>query len=162
MEQRDLDYVIEAHRDFPTRGFKAFRKWDQKTPYHTHPIWCAAMLATETTLDESVRKVGSQVLLYHDVLEDTTRGLPPWLSEPVVERIDMMTYQDILEEIEKIWDCPREIRLFKLYDKVENLLSWQESSIISRERYKLYAEALRGDVFQNYGELNITKIAGVI
>jgi len=162
MEQRDIDYVIEAHRDYSARDFKAFRKWDGKTPYHIHPIWCAAMLATETTLDASVRQVGTQVLLYHDVLEDTTRELPEWLSQDVVEKIWQMTYDSMIEEMRNIWTKPKEIRLFKLYDKTSNLLDWQVSSVVKHEHYKEYTRGLCSDVEDNYGVLNITKMARLI
>ena len=102
MEQRDLDYVIGAHRDHSVKPSKAFRKWDGKTPYHIHPIWCATMLATETTLDDRTREEGVLTLLYHDILEDTTRGLPDWLNERVKHLIDMMTYDGMVEEMNEI------------------------------------------------------------
>jgi hypothetical protein len=162
MEQRDLDYVIEAHRDHSLSQKKAFRKWDGKTPYHIHPIWCATMLATETTLDDVTRDEGVLTLLYHDVLEDTTPGLPDWLSSRVIDLIGMMTYEGMAEEISQIWHKPKEARLYKLYDKVNNLLDWQRSSVIKHERYQEYTRNLCSDVERNYGELNITKIARAV
>ena len=162
MEQRDLDYIIEAHRDHSVKPSKAFRKWDGKTPYHIHPIWCATMLATETTLENRTREEGVLTLLYHDVLEDTTQGLPDWLSERVKLLIEMMTYDGMVEEMNEIWHKPNEVRLYKLYDKVNNLLDWQRSSIVKHERYQEYTRRLCEDVEANYGELNITKIARTV
>ncbi|MAG61183.1 hypothetical protein CL619_05320 [archaeon] len=162
MEQRDIDYIIKAHRDHSVRADKAFRKWDGLTPYHIHPIWCASMLATETTLDETVRHEGIQTLLYHDVLEDTELGLPNWLSGRVVGLIGSMTYSGIVEEIEKIWDQPEEVRLYKLFDKTNNLLDWQRSSVVKHERYKLYTASLCDDAQINFGKLNIVKIARAV
>ncbi|MFH1917249.1 MAG: hypothetical protein ABIJ21_08370 [Nanoarchaeota archaeon] len=80
MRQRILNYNIEAHQDHPRKPSNASRKWDGRTPYYIHPIWCATMLATETTLSEKIRLEGIHALLYHDILEDTTQSLPEWLS----------------------------------------------------------------------------------
>ena len=162
MEQQDIDYVINTHRDFARKPSKAFRKWDGKTPYHIHPIWCASMIATETTLDEPTRTEGVQVLLYHDILEDTTKELPEWLSDRVKQLIQMMTYDGMIQEMQKIWTTPKEVRLYKLYDKVNNLLDWQQSSVVKTEQYKEYTRMLMDDVLKNYGELNITRIANAI
>ena len=162
MQQRDINYVIEAHRDNSLKPSKAFRKWDGTTPYHIHPIWCATMIATETTLPANVREEGVQVLLYHDVLEDTKKELPEWLSERVVQLIGDMTYENLIEEMNEIWYKPSEVRLYKLFDKTNNLLDWQRSSIVKHERYEEFTRRLMQDVLGNYGELNITRIAGAI
>jgi hypothetical protein len=162
MQQRDLNYVIESHRDCSIKPSKAFRKWDRITPYHIHPIWCATMIATETTLDKRTREEGVLTLLYHDVLEDTTQGLPDWLIGRVIQLIDMMTYSGIIEEMSEIWHKPKEVRLYKLYDKVNNLLDWQRSSVVKHERYQDYTRKLCDDAEDNYGELNITKFARAV
>ena len=55
-----------------------------------------------------------------------------------------------------------EIRLLKLYDKTSNLMDgiWMDEE--KRERYVEYTSRLCQDVEQNYGELNITRIARAI
>ncbi|MBU1643927.1 MAG: hypothetical protein KKA62_04410 [Nanoarchaeota archaeon] len=164
MQQRDLDYVIEAHRDRSVKPSKAFRKWDGKTSYHIHPIWCATMITTETSLPEEIREDGVQVLLYHDVLEDTHRNLPDWLSYRVKTLIGEMTFQGgSSQEMQEIWEKSPEVRLYKLYDKVSNLLDNSWMNYEKRRTYSDYTKRLCQDVEQNYGELNITKIArGVV
>ncbi len=163
MEQRDVDYIIMAHRDYPTTGHKAFRKWDGKTPYYTHPLWCASMIATETRLEEEIRNVGCKVLLYHDVLEDTTLLLPDWLSVEVQQLIHEMTYPGgFSQEIEQIWHKSNQVKLYKLYDKVSNLLDGSWMSEGKRGEYQRYTQALKLDVESSYGMLNITRIAGCV
>jgi len=159
MEQKDLDYVIEAHRDFSKSNSKAYRKWDAKTPYYTHPIWCASMIASETSLSETVRNEGIQALLYHDVLEDTNLPLPDWLSKRVVDLVAEMTfYNGSSQEMQEIWDKSKEVRLYKLYDKVSNLLDGCWMSEEKRRKYEEYTKRLCEDVEENYGQLNIIKI----
>ena len=51
----------------------------------------ATTILTETTLDQQLRFDGSQVLLYHDLLEDTTRQLPDWLFPHVKNLIEQMS-----------------------------------------------------------------------
>jgi len=159
MEQKDINYIIEAHRDYSKKDSKAYRKWDGETPYHIHPIWCATTLATETSLANKIRQEGTQALLYHDVLEDTKRPLPDWLSERVTQLIEQMTFHGgSTQEMQEIWNKPQEIRLYKLYDKVSNLLdgSWMNKE--KKRTYKTYTKRLCADVERNYGILNITKL----
>ncbi len=160
MKEEDLSYIRKAHQEHPKKANKAYRKWDGKTPYYTHPLWCATTILTETSLDETTRNEGAQVLLYHDLLEDTTFDLPSTLEERVRELIKEMTFAGgSVEEMQKIWERPAVIRLYKLYDKVSNLLdgSWMPEQ--KRQRYETYTQALCKDVERNYGTLNITKIA---
>jgi len=162
MKLKDLQNVVMAHTDMPTKPSKAVRKWDGRTPYYIHPIWCAATLATETTLDEITREEGVQALLYHDILEDTTT-LPEELSERVKYLVREMTFEGGSEqEMEGIWEKPTEIKLLKLYDKVSNLLDgiWMDTE--KRKTYMEYTKRLCKEVEQNYGELNITRIARAI
>ena len=160
MQQKDIDYVIQAHQDYPRKPSKAYRKWDQKTPYFMHPLWCASTISTETTLDAKIREEGILTLLYHDILEDTTRALPHWLSKEVQQSILNMTFQGgMSQEIRDIWNKEPKIRLYKLFDKVSNLLdgSWMDAE--KRRVYGEYTQQLRQDVEQHYGILNITRIA---
>jgi hypothetical protein len=159
MEQRDLTYIIEAHTNHPRKQSKAFRKWDGKTPYYIHPVWCATMILTETTLPENTRQEGAQALLYHDLLEDTDKPLPDWLSDRVKGIIQDMTFPGgSAQEMQEIWTKPQVVRLYKLYDKISNLLDAYWMSEAKLAEYKVYTSKLRQDVLERYGSLNITKI----
>jgi len=161
--QHHLRYVINAHASYPKKPINAFRLWDQQTPYSIHPLWCAMTIATETTLPEKIRKDGMITLLYHDILEDTTKKLPLGLNQNVCHLIRDMTFSGgINEEIKKIWHKSKEVRLLKLYDKVSNLLDgiWMKPD--KRTAYQQYVEQLIKDVEHNYTKLNIIRIARAI
>ena len=119
--QKLANDCISAH-NFPVKPSKAVRKWDGKTPYSVHPIWCATMILHETVLAEEIRVDGSQALLFHDVLEDTLAELPSYLSDRVKKLVQDMTFESSDVEMLKVWDKPIEVKLFKLYDKVSNLM----------------------------------------
>jgi hypothetical protein len=163
MEPRDIAYVIDAHAHYPVKPKKAFRQWDRKTPYSLHPIWCAATIETETTLPEELRRQGSQALLYHDVLEDTTQPIPPWIDTPTKELIHGMTfYGGLQEELEKVWQRSTEVILLKLYDKVSNLLdgTWMKDRAGNYEAvYHGYTWNLLEATEDYYSGLNITRMA---
>lgn len=161
--KQHIDFVIDAHASAAKTPDKMVRLWDRKTPYSIHPLWCAMTLATETTLPLKPRTEGVLVLLYHDVLEDSTMQLPADIPLHVVQSIQDMTFHEgIRQEMEEIWKKDPFIRLLKLYDKVSNLLdaSWMDADLY--ERYSRYTQKLLIDVEKNYGQLNIVKIAHAI
>lgn len=157
-----IGYSFRAHAEQPTKPSKAVRKWDGKTPYGIHPTWCAMTLLTETTLPEEIRVTGAQALLLHDVLEDTTAGLPEGTPTEVIKLVEGMTFVSSDEEMELIWTRSQEVKLLKLYDKVSNLLDGSWMSQEKRERYAAYLVALCDDVEPHYGQLNIMRIARAI
>lgn len=138
---------------------KAVRKWDGQTPYSVHPIWCAMMILHETALPEDIRVDGSQALLFHDVIEDTLAELPAYLSERVKKLVADMTFESSDEEMLKVWDKPIEVKLFKLYDKVSNLMDASWMSEQKLKRYQEYTLKLAREVETVYGKLNIIKLA---
>ena len=162
ISQKHIEYIVNAHQNHARKQSKAFRKHDGKTPYWIHPLWCATTILTETNLDEKTKNEGAIALLYHDVLEDTTQQLPQDLEERIKYLVREMTFSSSEEEMQQVWQKPKEIRLYKLYDKVNNLLdgSWMPEE--KRKKYQSYAKRLSEDVATNYGELNITKIVNSI
>ncbi|MBU3913878.1 MAG: hypothetical protein KKE50_07360 [Nanoarchaeota archaeon] len=153
-----IQCVIFAHTFCAKAVDKRFRKWDGKTPYYVHPLWCAMTLLTEEKLSEEIRRVGSQALLLHDMLEDTTAPLPEDTEAEVRRLVMDMTFDSSDEEVEKIWQKSGEVKLFKLYDKVSNFLDagWMDSGRV--EKYFDYTSRLLNFVAGSYGELNIVLI----
>ncbi|MFA5302934.1 MAG: hypothetical protein WC393_00155 [Candidatus Nanoarchaeia archaeon] len=150
--------IMKAHKDYAKKPSKACRKWDGKTEYSIHPIWCAMTIAAETSLDELTRTEGITALLYHDVLEDT--NYKPNLEERIDYLVKEMTFEGgSKQEMQEIWNKPKEVRLYKIYDKVSNLMDGSWMSEEKRKDYENYLNKLIIDVEQNYGELNITKMA---
>jgi (p)ppGpp synthase/HD superfamily hydrolase len=156
---RLVGFIFAAHGDHPTKPSKAVRKWDGQTPYAVHPLWCATMLLAEPTLSEDLRVRGSEALLLHDVLEDTTEGLPAGTSEEVAGLVRDMTFASSDVEMVEVWSKSDEVKLLKLYDKVSNLLDGSWMSAGKRQKYTAYTLKLADQVEPVYGQLNITRIA---
>lgn len=155
-------FTKHAHIDQPKTPDEKVRFHDRKTPYIVHPIWCAMTLLSETKLDESIRFIGYQALLFHDVLEDTNAVLPDEINSDVKELIKSMTFISFQEETQGIWQCSILVRLLKLYDKTSNLL---DGSHMSDKKWNTYVEfviTLIADVETNFGQLNIVKMAKAI
>lgn len=150
-----VQFVMKAHEG-DVRG------WDMQTPYAIHPLWCSMTIYSETSLPKQIRDEGAIILLYHDILEDTKLNLPDNLTPNVVDGIIQMTFTGMTQEMVEVWNREPKIRLYKLYDKISNLLdfSWMTPEII--EIYTSYTKRLLEDVEQNYGQLNITRIARAI
>ncbi len=159
MDLRDLTFVIEAHTNHCKKGAPQVREFDNQTPYSIHPIWCASMIRQEPSLYEEVRLKGSQALLYHDVLEDTTAELPGWLSDDVRGLVSELTFKSSEDEWETLWNKDKQVRLLKLYDKVNNMMDGVWMKPERRQQHLTHLRRLCKDVEQNYGELNITKFA---
>ncbi len=159
MDLRDIKFVLEAHSRKAKTESSKFRKWDNRTLYYIHPIWCATMILHETSLPQELRENGSVALLYHDVLEDTNATLPKWLNSEVKRMVEDMTFNNSMEEREKIWEKDSGIKLLKLFDKVGNML---DGVWMNNEKAKIHKEFLKkltDDVSRTYGDLNIVKLA---
>src|SRR3989344_6802296 len=161
MEARDLECVIDAHQNHARKPENRYRKWDGKTPYSIHPIWCAATLLHETKLPEQMRRDGSLALLYHDVLEDTTAPLPDWLSQDVKGLVQALTFESSEDEWENIWSRGELPILLKLYDKTGLFLDGTWIAPKRREQHLAHLRKLCEYVERKHGELNITLFARV-
>jgi len=158
-----IQFMVNAHIHHPKTEKDAVRFWDNKTPYIIHPTWCAMTLLTETSLSEEIRFDGYQALLWHDILEDTTvTELPADTSATVRCYVQDMTFRSFNDEVKNIWSKNKAIQLFKLYDKVSNLLdaAWMKDK--KRKAYIDYTLQLKDTVRSEYGDLNIVKIANSI
>ena len=155
----DIVAAWEAHGNHAKTDAMAVRRWDNSTPYAVHPLWCALTLLHETALPKDLREAGAVALLFHDVLEDTSAALPEHVTEYVRELVVGMTFETSQEEEQKVWEQSKEVRLLKLYDKVSNLLDGAWMTPERRQRYLAYTLRLAIDVEQNFGMLNIVRLA---
>ena len=164
--QEWIAYVISAHQNYAKSPMKAMRRWDGQTPYSIHSIWCAMTILTEEKLSQHIRVLGCKILLLHDVPEDTIRELPDWIDNEERELLQEMLYEDSADERLNLWGKSDLAKLFKLYDKVSNLL---DSSWMLKERgHEYYNETLNHAsklvefVEGKFGELNIVIMAKTI
>jgi hypothetical protein len=70
-----------------------------------------------------------------------------------------MTFEGQAPGWESIRLLKPEVRLFKLYDKTSNLLDPLKKESADVEKNKFLIQSLTRDVQQNFGDLNIVKIA---
>lgn len=161
--QSHIQFVLYAHQNLAKASENTVRGFDNETPYSVHPVWCATTIAAEPSLSRDLRIEGAIVLLYHDVNEDTTAVLPDSLPLAVRQSIEHMTFLGGMEqEMKEIWDKEPKIRLFKLYDKISNLLDATWMSHDYRKKYVNHTKNLLIDIEQQFGSLNITRIAHAI
>lgn len=155
-----IQFVIHAHQYQARIPDNVVRGWDNETPYSIHPLWCATTILTEISLPRELRLEGAIVLLYHDVIEDTNATLPDSLLPNIRQGIADMTFTGgMKQEMSEIWSKEPKVRLYKLYDKVSNLLDATWMSQDYRQEYGEYTRKLLADVEDHFGSLNIVKIA---
>lgn len=160
---RMVRHAFMWHARYPTKPGKAFRGGHDEertwTPYGIHPTWAATTILHERGLPQNVRADGAIVLFYHDILEDTTMNLPRNLPRRVRDLVEAMTFESFDQEMELLWQRAPVIRLLKAYDKVSN---WMDGTWMYPERRVLHRAHLTrivDDVEQNFGPLNIIRIA---
>lgn len=158
---RAIDYANFAHTENAKTPRDMIRFHDECTPYLVHPLWCAATLLQEAMLPLHLRQLGYLVLLWHDILEDCTVKLPHDIPPEIEQMVKQMTFASFTDEVENLWDRPIEIKLFKLYDKVSNLMD-AKLSVEKWNRYVDHTLRLSREVCLKYGKLNIVKFAEVI
>lgn len=150
----------DAHDHHPSAPDKSTRKWDGRTPYWTHPVWCGLAILHEPGLPEDLRRRGALALSLHDLLEDTTVPLPRALAADVQSLVRQMTFPGgSAQERAEIWSRPPEVRLLKLYDKTCNLLDDRFMKRECRRLSRIYVRRLAKDVEAHYPGTNIVTLA---
>lgn len=160
---RAMRHAMMWHARFPTKPRKAFRGGHEEelawTPYGIHPTWAAMTILHERILSRRIRADGAIALLYHDVLEDTTMSLPRDLPKRVRDLVEGMTFESFDQEMELLWQRAPVVRLLKAYDKVSN---WMDGTWMYSERrvlHRAHLARVAEDVEQNFGTLNIVRMA---
>lgn len=116
-------------------------------------------ILAEPLLPETTRRVGSIVLLWHDLLEDTTADLLETTPQQVRQLVQEMTFDSFDHEMRDLWQRSDLTKLFKLYDKTSQFF---DAVWLRDARYAQllnHTQQLITFVQQSYGELNIVKIA---
>ncbi|MFC1640649.1 hypothetical protein ACFL2D_01220 [Patescibacteria group bacterium] len=152
-------HAMAAHIEHAKEPGKEVRGWDRKTPSAIHPVWCAMTILTETRLSEGHRMACAKTLLFHDVKRDTHADLPDYLDSTTLGILQELTFHDAIEETEQIWKRSSAARLCKLYDLVSNFLDDEWVNPLSKFTFKQYTRRLTENIEEEYGPLNITRIA---
>jgi hypothetical protein len=154
-----IELTLLAHSAYANTPRDAIRWWDSTTPYAIHPIGCATTMLAETTLSAEIRFTGYQVLLWHDMLEDTSLPLPPACRPDVRRLVEEMTFTSFADELANLWSRSEMTKLLKLYDKTSQLLDavWMDAA--KWNRLVEHTHKLIAFVVEQHGELNIVRIA---
>ncbi len=118
----ELALFWRAIQDHPSPGSKTERSLDERTQSSHHSILAMELMYLESDVPAKLRYLAARALLWHDVLEDSTRGLPDGMPEEVVELVRYMTFPGgSKQERAEIWAKPKIVWWLKAYDKCANL-----------------------------------------
>ncbi len=148
---KELMHVTLLHQEHAASNRKRVRSHDLVTPFAVHPLQCALAALSEPVLDGELRVKLFRVLLYHE-LEAQTGIKPDFLQLPIQEMIRSLR---CLGHGALGWSAPPEIRLAKLYSLVFDLQDGQ----LPQDAHANLLHHLVTDVAENYGVLNIVKLA---
>lgn len=156
-----IAFAAEAHQEKVLPTAKALRTFPsgEKNPYFTHSLWCAIMILLDTQLPENIRVPGAEVLLLHDILEDTSLPLPKDISDEVKNLVDEMTYTDWESERDIVPTKPPIVQLLRLYDKVATLYDENAPRGKKLAEWLTLTKTLTENVRKEYGELNIISLS---
>lgn len=154
-----LDLVYSAHQEHNTRH--DFRQ-DGKVPFIIHPIWCASTLLNDQRIPFKERELGYQVLLLHDVLEDTDLNIDNVVEPEVIKYVQEMTH-DSWEDEQNIENKSNFIKLLKLCDKIASIYDETvKNEPQKRKEWKALTQKLLVDVENHYGNIRLVTLAKAI
>ena len=151
-----INHSYKGHQECNTKN--DFRQGGT-VPFVVHPLWCAMMIVNDSGIPFEIKRVGYEVLLLHDVLEDTSLGLPKDV-DPEVEKIIKEMTHDTWEEEQDLSGKSDIVKLLKLYDKVATL--YDETIRPDTQRRKEWItliEVLMKEVEKLYPKARILSVA---
>lgn len=131
-------------------------------PYIIHPFWAASTLIMDPDIPKEERILGFQILVLHDVLEDTSCELPDWVSKEVRAGVQSLTHETWEEESEAIQSYTPFLTLLKLCDKMQTMY---ERGVRKPENYRRWKELvarLTKNVKDHYGKTRVVIIADAL
>jgi (p)ppGpp synthase/HD superfamily hydrolase len=157
--KRLVDVAYSAHQEHNTR--KDYRQ-DGKVPFVVHPLWCALTMLNDQRIPFDERRIGYQVLLLHDVLEDTDMQVPDDVPEEVVSLVRDMTHASWDEE-QDIFAKTDFVKMLKLADKIASMYDETvRPDPVRRRQWKELTERLAVDVEAHYGNIRLVTLAKAI
>lgn len=156
--KRLIDFTYEAYQE----NSKADTlRQKGKTPFITHPLFAASLLLADRQIPYKERVIGYQVLILHDVLEDTNLELPEWIDENVRKRVEEMTYKNDVEAYLVMSKKGPFGKLLSLCDMLSNMYE-DHVRKYKRRRWRKAIEELTEDVKKYYGNTRIIQISKAI
>lgn len=131
-------------------------------PYIIHSMWAATTLIMDPAIPKRERIIGYQILVLHDVLEDTTVQLPKWIDEEVKKGVKALTHNNWKEEQEATLHYTPFLTLLKLCDKMQTMYELAVADPKKAHEWKALVEHLTRDVEAHYGKTRVTVIANAL
>lgn len=157
--KRLLDLVYTAHQEHNIKN--DFRQ-EGKVPFIAHPIWCALTLLNDQRIPFEERELGYQILLLHDILEDTSLVVPDFIDRKVLDCVREMSH-DNWEEEQDIENKSDFIKLLKLCDKIASMYDETVRNESQRRReWKILTQKLLNDVENHYGNIRLVTLAKAV
>lgn len=156
-----LDFVHEAHQ-VNARESSYTTRQKGTVPFTAHPLWCALMLLEDATVNQDERELGFQVLLLHDVLEDTKEALPGWIDPSVPPLVREMTYASWEAERAEALRKNEFLQLLKLIDKVSTIYDRGIGTRSKGREWRDLAQQLWRNTRARYGHTQVHKLMSMI
>ncbi len=153
-----FEFAHDAHTNHNLRGEDHVIRRDLY-PYIIHPMWAACTLIMDPKIPKEERIIGYQVLVLHDVLEDTSEQLPDWVSDDVKRGVQSLTHENWEEEQEAVMQYTPFLTLLKLCDKMQTMYELAIDDPIKARQWKTLIENLVRDVEAHYGKTKVVVIA---
>lgn len=153
-----FDFAHDAHTNHNLRGEDHIMR-RRMYPYIVHPMWAAATLVADPKISKEERILGYQILVLHDVLEDTSVQLPDWVSEEVKKGVQSLTHNNWEEEQEAVTHYTPFLKLLKLCDKIQTMYELAVVDPKKAHEWKQLIERLVVDVDAQYGATRVAVLA---
>lgn len=154
-----LDLAYTAHQEHNTRN--DFRQ-EGRIPFIVHPIWCALTILNDQRIPFEERELGYQVLLLHDILEDTNVKVPNFVSQKVLDYVKEMTHET-WESEQNIDNKSDFIKLLKLCDKISSMYDETVRKVPQRRHeWKQLTQKLLEAVENHYGNIRLVTLAKAV
>lgn len=154
-----LDLAYTAHQKYNKKDSTRQRGG---VPFVVHPIWCALTILNDQKIPFEEREIGYQVLMLHDVLEDTNFDISKEnISSEVLNYVKEMTFESWGEEKVEVLQKTPFVKMLKLCDKISSMYD-ECVGIRKRGEWKELTEKLLVDVERYYGRIRLVTIAEAI
>jgi len=159
--QQLFEFAHDAHTNHNVRGEDHIIRRGIY-PYIIHPMWAASTLIMDPDISIEERILGFQILMLHDILEDTSASLPAWVSQEVQDGVRRLSHESWEQELIDIASYTPFFKLLKLCDKIQTLYERGVVLPEKRPRWKQLVQELARDVEAQYGTTRVGTIANAL
>lgn len=158
--KRVLDLAFDAYQNHNTT--KQEMRQGGKVPFLEHPMWAAMMLLCDQRIPFEQREIGYQVLLLHDVYEDTDLELPDDVDPEVKRLVQEMTLpSDFKKALVEVAQKETFVKLLILCDSLQNVYE-EHVTDWKRAAWKEGVGVLIREIEREYGNIRLVHVGKAI